>query len=123
MHDNHQYGFDPHDDSDYLTIARNQVYSNVNHGIIASKRCNNVKIYDNVVYDGGEEAAGIFLHRSSDSAKVYGNEVRNMQDAGIAILESFDAEIYDNVFEGVKYGVRISLGGGNNYIYGNTIRD
>ena len=32
MHDNHQYGFDPHDDSDYLTIARNEVYSNVNHG-------------------------------------------------------------------------------------------
>ena len=32
MHDNHQYGFDPHDDSDYLTIARNEVYDNVNHG-------------------------------------------------------------------------------------------
>ena len=41
-------------------------------GIIASKRCNNVKIYDNTVYDGGEEAVGIFLHRSSDSAEVYG---------------------------------------------------
>lgn len=32
MHDNHQYGFDPHDDSDYLTIANNKVYNNVNHG-------------------------------------------------------------------------------------------
>ena len=32
MHDNHQYGFDPHDDSDYLTIARNTVWNNVNHG-------------------------------------------------------------------------------------------
>ena len=40
-------------------------------GIIASKRCNNVDIYDNEVYNGGAEAAGIFLHRSSDSAKVY----------------------------------------------------
>lgn len=30
--DNHQYGFDPHDDSDYLTIADNDVYDNVNHG-------------------------------------------------------------------------------------------
>ena len=72
MHDNHQYGFDPHDDSDYLTIANNEVYNNGNHGIIASKRCNNVKIYGNEVYDGGEEAAGIFLHRSSDSSEVYG---------------------------------------------------
>ena len=32
MHDNHQYGFDPHDDSDYLVIAYNKVYNNVNHG-------------------------------------------------------------------------------------------
>ena len=32
MHDNYQYGFDPHDDSDYLTIAHNKVYNNVNHG-------------------------------------------------------------------------------------------
>ena len=37
MHDNIQYGFDPHDDSDYLTIANNEVYGNGNHGIIASK--------------------------------------------------------------------------------------
>ncbi|CAM9230349.1 unnamed protein product, partial [Ascophyllum nodosum] len=122
MHDNHQYGFDPHDDSDYLTIARNEVYSNVNHGIIASQRCNNVKIYDNIVYGGGEKAVGIFLHRSSDSAEVYGNTVSNMQDAGIAILESFDAEIYLNTFEDVKYGMRISLGGGNNYVHHNEFK-
>lgn len=38
-------------------------------GIIASKRCNNVEIYNNEVYDGDQ--AGIFLHRSSDDAKVY----------------------------------------------------
>lgn len=41
-------------------------------GIIASKRCNNVEIYGNTVYDGGEDAVGIFLHRSSNFAKVYG---------------------------------------------------
>lgn len=44
-------------------------------GIIASKRCNNVEIYDNEVFDGGAQAAGIFLHRSSDAAKVYGASV------------------------------------------------
>ena len=79
MHDNHQYGFDPHDDSDYLTIADNEVYNNVNHGIIASKRCNNVQIYNNVVRDGGPAAAGIFLHRSSDFAEVHDNTIYNMQ--------------------------------------------
>ena len=45
-----------------------------------------------------------------------------MQDAGIAILESFDAQIYDNTFEDVKYGVRISLGGGNNYVHDNVFK-
>lgn len=43
-----------------------------------------------------------------------------MKDAGIAILESFDAEIYDNDIEDVKYGIRISLGGGNNNVHDNT---
>lgn len=122
MHDNHQYGFDPHDDSDYLTISHNTVWNNVNHGIIASKRCNNVKIYDNEVYDGGAQAAGIFLHRSTDSCEVYNNYVHDMYDAGLANLESFDSKVYDNIFENVKYGIRISLGGGNNEVYDNTFK-
>ena len=44
MHDNSGYGFDPHDDSDFLTIHDNTVYNNGYHGIIASKRCNGVSI-------------------------------------------------------------------------------
>ena len=43
-----------------------------------------------------------------------------MADAGLAILESFDAEIYDNTFSNVKYGIRISLGGGNNDVHDNV---
>ncbi|CAN0424315.1 unnamed protein product, partial [Hapterophycus canaliculatus] len=53
-----------------LAVADNIVYGNGNHGIIASKRCNNVEIYRNEVYNGDQ--AGIFLHRSTDDAKVYG---------------------------------------------------
>lgn len=45
-------------------------------GIIASKRCNNVEISNNEVYNGGENAAGIFLHRSSDNAQVFGELLR-----------------------------------------------
>eukprot|EP00903_Cladosiphon_okamuranus_P006681 g6521.t1 len=120
MHHNHQYGFDPHDDSDYLTIAGNDVYNNVNHGIIASKRCNNVKIYDNIVYNGGDEAVGIFLHRSSDGAEVYDNTIYNMKDAGIAMLESMDADIHDNIIDDVRYGIRMSLGSAGNNVYDNT---
>lgn len=43
-----------------------------------------------------------------------------MLDAGLAILESFDAEIYENSFTNVKYGIRISLGGGNNDVHDNV---
>lgn len=70
MHDNVEYGFDPHDDSDYLNIIDNEVWGNGNHGIIASKRCNNVIIKNNHVYSG--DNAGLFLHRSSDDAIVSG---------------------------------------------------
>lgn len=64
------YGFDPHDDSDYLNIHDNKVYDNGDHGIIASKRCSSVSIKNNEVYDGGN--AGIFLHRSSNNGVVSG---------------------------------------------------
>ncbi|CAN0064999.1 unnamed protein product [Pylaiella littoralis] len=118
MRDNVLYGFDPHDDSDDLTIASNSVYGNGNHGIIASKRCNNVKIYDNEVFNG--DKVGIFLHRSSDNAEVYNNYIHDNGDAGIALMESFGAEIYDNKIENCKYGIRFSLGSANNDIHDNT---
>ena len=43
-----------------------------------------------------------------------------MQDAGLAIMESMNATIYNNVVEDDRYGLRISLGGAYNEIYGNT---
>ena len=51
MHDNSGYGFDPHDDSDFLTIHDNEVYNNGYHGIIASKRCNGVSIQVHVFWN------------------------------------------------------------------------
>lgn len=50
------------------------------------------------------------------------NYVHDMFDAGLANLESFDSKVYNNVFENVKYGIRISLGGGNNEVYDNTFK-
>lgn len=46
-----------------------------------------------------------------------------MQNAGIAILESFDADIYDNTITDVRFGIRISLGGGNNNVHDNTFEN
>eukprot|EP00904_Undaria_pinnatifida_P005798 jgi/Undpi1/2348/HiC_scaffold_13.g05731.m1 len=123
MHDNTAYGFDPHDDSDYLTIHDNEVYNNENHGIIASKRCNGVSIQGNEVYGGGDSSVGIFLHRSSDDAIVKDNYVHDNGDAGIAMMESFDAEVSDNIFEDNKYGIRLSVGCADNVFSDNEITD
>ena len=38
----------------------------------------------------------------------------------MALMESFNADIHDNVFENCKYGIRLSLGSGENQIYDNT---
>ncbi|CAM9179603.1 unnamed protein product [Pylaiella littoralis] len=123
MHSNTGYGFDPHDDSDFLTIHDNTVYDNGWHGIIASKRCNNVSIQGNEVYGGGDTSAGIFLHRSSDFAVVKDNYCHHNGDAGMAMLESSDSLISDNVFEANKYGVRMSVGCTNNTVSNNAFSD
>lgn len=38
----------------------------------------------------------------------------------MALMESMDADIHDNTFEDVKYGIRLSLGCARNRIYRNT---
>lgn len=123
VHSNSGYGFDPHDDSDFLTIHDNIVYDNTWHGIIASKRCNNVSIQGNTVYGGGETSAGIFLHRSSDFATVKNNHCYDNGDAGMAMLESFSAEVSENKFENNKYGVRMSVGCADNVFTNNYFED
>lgn len=70
VHDNLQYGFDPHDYSTGLTIHDNVVYGNQNHGIIASKLCRDVSIQGNEVYNS---LVGIFLHVGGDFATVKNN--------------------------------------------------
>lgn len=46
-----------------------------------------------------------------------------MFDAGIANLESYDSKVYGNWIENTKYGIRISLGGSNNEVYGNRFKN
>ncbi|CAM9575969.1 unnamed protein product, partial [Hapterophycus canaliculatus] len=119
MHNCGQYGFDPHDDSDNLRIHDNIVYDNGNHGIIASKRCNDVSIQNNVVT--GNTLHGIMLHRSSDRGIIRNNTVTSSGSACIAIFESFDIEISDNVCTDNEEGIRLSMGSSYNKIFDNTV--
>lgn len=70
-----------------------------------------------------QRGLNVFLRHLSlrlSSCVVADNNVHDMDDAGIAILESFDAEIYSNNITNVVYGIRISLGAGNNQIFDNV---
>ena len=50
-----------------------------------------------------------------------GNYVHDNGDAGLAMMESFNADVSDNVFENNKYGVRFSVGCGRNFFCKNVI--
>lgn len=52
------------------------------------------------VYNNGYN--GIMLHRSSDRATIRENHSFGNGDAGLALYESMDCNVYDNVFEDNK---------------------
>ncbi|CAN0528963.1 unnamed protein product, partial [Scytosiphon promiscuus] len=56
-----------------------------------------------------------------DPAFAAGNYVHHNGDAGLAMMESFNADVSDNVFESNTYGVRISVGCGRNVFAKNVI--
>ena len=113
------YGLDPHDDSDFLIIENNYVHHNGNHGIIASKRCNNVIIRNNISsFNNGH---GIMLHRNSDYGLIEGNTVEGNGQVGIAIFDSRFITIRQNIVKGNNDGIRFSVGAANNIVEFNTI--
>jgi parallel beta-helix repeat protein len=120
MHHNVKYGFDPHDDSDYLLIEDNEVHDNGNHGIIASKRCNNVVVRNNRSY--ANVGNGIMIHRSSDDALVEGNEAYLNSDSGIALFASKRTTVRNNtLLDNGTAGIRLSMGQADSVIENNEI--
>eukprot|EP00904_Undaria_pinnatifida_P012534 jgi/Undpi1/8410/HiC_scaffold_25.g10878.m1 len=118
VHDNIGYGFDPHDDSDYLTIHDNEVYNNGNHNIIASKRCDHISIQ--VGHLSGKSECRV-LRASNPVGTAPYNDVHDNADAGLALLESFDADVSGNTFQDNKYGIRLSVASADNVFSKNEI--
>jgi poly(beta-D-mannuronate) C5 epimerase len=124
---NAAYGFDPHDDSDHLVIESNNVHHNGWHGIIASKRCDNGVIRNNISWNNGLDLTdphgnGIMLHRSCNNWVVENNLSFGNADSGIAIFASDNIVIRNNVcLSNVNAGIRLSVGTENNWIEGNEI--
>lgn len=52
-----------------------------------------------------------------------GNYVHGNGDAGMALMETFNADVTNNIFEENKYGIRLSVGCADNIFSNNLIRD
>lgn len=116
---NVQYGLDPHDDSDSLTITNNSSHDNGNHGIICSQRCDHLLIQGNRSYNN--IGHGIMLHRSTDYSTVEDNTVYSNSDSGIALFESNNNVVQNNHIDNNKNGIRLSVGSSYNQFSGNTL--
>jgi len=117
---NISYGLDPHDDSDRVIITDNDVHDNGNHGIICSRRCNDLIITGNVSY---RNRHGIMLHRDTNYTLVENNTVYDNRDNGIAVFESHYNIIRNNTMTGNKHGIRLSLGSHDNLIQSNVMEN
>lgn len=130
VYDNLYYGIDPHDDSRGFEVAYNRVYGNGTHGIIFSRRCIENSIHHNEVFDNAQH--GIMLDRGTNQNEVYENTVYGNQD-GIAIFQSSDNKIRDNIIRNNRRGIRINATydaddpydgiSSDNQIYNNQIED
>lgn len=48
------------------------------------------------------------------------NYIHDMEGSGLALMESFDAEVYNNIIINSTTGIRFSLGSSNNYVHHNV---
>jgi len=118
MDHNIGYGFDPHDDSDYLVVENNNVHHNGWHGIIASQRCNNIIIRNNTTWNNGKN--GIMLHRYCNDSIIENNRSFHNGDSGIALFDNNTTIVRGNVCIGnFNSGIRLSVGPADNLIENN----
>jgi parallel beta-helix repeat protein len=118
MDHNVGYGFDPHDDSDYLVIEGNNVHHNGWHGIIASQRCNNTIIRNNTSWNNGKN--GIMLHRYCNDSLIENNRSFHNGDSGIALFDNARTIVRGNIcLENFNAGIRMSVGAQDNLIENN----
>ena len=101
------YGIDPHDYSERLIIAGNEVYgTRQKHGIIISREVNNSWIINNRSYNNG--LSGIVLDRQSRNNVVANNVSYDNHGDGIGLYESPDNLLWGNrLMNNLRNGIRV----------------
>ena len=103
IHDNLQYGVDPHSGTHDMYITYNKVYNN-NHGIICSVACYNIHIENNELYNNQKD--GIFMDAGSHHSTIANNKIYN-EDEGIQFPSLSYSEVFGNTITNSNYGIVI----------------
>ncbi len=122
VHDNYEYGIDPHSGTHDMYITYNKSYNN-NHGIICSQMCYNIHIENNELYKN--KADGIFLNAGSHHSTIKNNNIHD-QETAIQLPSLSYSEVYGNTVTNSEYGIKLYKETGfntiNNNIHNNNIK-
>ena len=104
VHDNYQYGIDPHTGTHDMIIRNNTVHDHGATGIICSKDCFNITIEGNQVYnnDNADEGRGIAFSQNMYKSVARNNYVYNQNSCIDIGSGSHDNEIYNNRLSNCK---------------------
>jgi parallel beta-helix repeat protein len=103
-YDNIKYSLDPHSGTHDMKITNNYFHDNP-LGPICSDRCSDILIEGNLIQDTTN--AAIFFSRNMHDSIARNNHVVNA-GIGIAVSESPNNQIYNNIIEGASFqGIRL----------------
>ena len=103
VHDNIEYGIDPHSGTHDMYITYNKVYNN-NHGIICSVMCDNMHITNNELYNNKRD--GIFMDAGSHHSWIANNIIHD-EEVAIQLPSLSYSSVYGNTITNSKYGMKI----------------
>ena len=101
VHDNMEYGIDPHSGTHDMYITYNKVYNN-NHGIICSVACYNMHITNNELFNNQRD--GIFMDAGSHHSTIANNKIYN-EYVAIQLPSLSYSQVYGNTITNSKYGI------------------
>jgi parallel beta-helix repeat protein len=102
------YGIDPHTSSSHLTITGNDVFGNLDHGIVFSQYVTDSVVSDNNVHDN--KVNGIMMDFHSDNNTITNNTVTHNGE-GIVMSGSAGNNVFGNTVTDNPVGFRASHAG------------